>query len=113
MSINISTNGRAALASVVNESEAEKLLRCKKIIIPLEQNPPNETSARITKDLRFTLRSVLKSKAATSAEIDQAGDLLLLVKALGVRREEFRIAKNGSGGVEDVSIAEFENTNRR
>jgi hypothetical protein len=91
------------LASVVNESAAEKLLRAKKIIIPLEQNSPNETSARITKDLRFTLRTVLKSKEATPEEVAQAGDLLLRVKALGVRREEFR-TKNGNEGAEVDSL---------
>src|SRR5437868_707278 len=99
MSINISTNGRAALASVVNESAAEKLLRSKKVITSLEQSPSNQTSARVTKDLRFVLRTVLKSKEATPEEVEQAGALLLRVKALAIRREEFR-AKNGNEGVE-------------
>jgi len=103
MSINLSSNGRAALASVANESAAEKLLRCKKIIIPLEQNPPNETSARILKDLRFTLRTVLKSKEATPEEVDQAGALLLRVRALGIRREEFR-AKNRNEAEVDLPL---------
>jgi len=105
MSINISTNGRAALASVVNESAAEKLLRSKKVITSLEQSPPNETSARVTKDLRFVIRTVLKSKEATSEEVDQAGALLLRVKALGIRREKFRTVKNGNEGVEEPIVA--------
>src|SRR6266446_1542747 len=105
MSINISTNGRAALASVVNESAAEKLLRSKKVITSLEQSPPNETSARVTKDLRFVLRTVLKSKEAAPEEVEQAGALLLRVKVLGIRREQFRTVKNGNEGVEEPIVA--------
>jgi hypothetical protein len=103
MSINISTNGRAALASVANELAAEKLLRSKKVITSLEQSPPNETSARVTKDLRFVLRTVLKSKEAAPEEVEQAGALLLRVKALGIRREKFRAVNNEVEETENVS----------
>jgi hypothetical protein len=110
---NISSNGRIALRAVQNDPPAEKLTRCKKIIVPLESNPPNETSDRIVEDLRRVLRTVQKAKNATSEEIALAGDLLLRVKALGIRREEFRTAKNGNEGTEEVSLEELENTNRR
>ncbi len=110
---NISANGRIALRAVQNDPPAEKLTRCKKIVAPLENNPPNETSDRILEDLRRTLRSVQKAEDASSEEVAQAGDLLLRVKALGVRREKFRLANTGSEGVEEVSIEELETTNRR
>src|SRR5258708_6698355 len=110
---NISANGRIALRAVQNDPPAEKLTRCKKIIVPLESNPPNETSDRILEDLRRILRTVQKAKNASSDEVAQAGDLLLRVKALGARREEFRVAKNGSEGAEEVFLEELENTNRR
>jgi hypothetical protein len=110
---NVSSNGRIALRAVQNDPPAEKLTRCKKIVVPLENNTPNETSDRILEDLRRILRTVQKTKDASSEEVAQAGDLLLRVKALGVRREEFRSAKNGTEGAEEVSIEELETTNRR
>ncbi len=112
MSANISSNGRIALRAVQNDPSAEKLTRCKKIVVPLENNPPNETSDRILEDLRRTLRTVQKAKDSSSEEVSQAGDLLLRVRALAVRREEFR-ARNGNEGAEEVSIEELESTNRR
>src|SRR6266566_1422991 len=110
---NISANGRIALRAVQNDPSAEKLTRCKKIVAPLENNPPNETSDRILEDLRRTLRSVQKAEDASSEEVAQAGDLLLRVKALGVRREKFRLANTGSECAEEVSIEELESTNSR
>src|SRR5258708_17033551 len=110
---NISANGRIALRAVQNDPPAEKLTRCKKIIAPLENNPPNETSDRILEDLRRTLRTVQKAEDASSEEVAQAGDLLLRVKALGVRRDKFRSANNGNEGTEDVPIEKLESTNSR
>src|SRR5882724_6491508 len=98
MSSNISSNGRAAIKSLATASAAEKLLRCKKIIVPLESNPPNETSDRIVEDLRHILRTVQKATDASSEEVASAGDLLLRVKALGVRREKFRANKTEEDG---------------
>lgn len=98
MSSNISSNGRIALRAVQNESSAEKLTRCKKIIVPLESNAPNETSDRIVEDLRRILRTVQKATNASSEEVSSAGDLLVRVKALGVRREEFRANKPEDDG---------------
>src|SRR6266480_1039662 len=109
---NISANGRIALRAVQNDPPAEKLTRCKKIVAPLENNPPNETSDRILEDLRRILRSVQKAEDASSEEVALAGDLLLRVKALGVRREKFR-ANNWNEGDEEVSIEELESTNSR
>ena len=106
MSTNISSNGRIALRAVQNDSAAEKLLRCKKIIVPLESNPPNETSDRIVEDLRHILRTVQKATDASSEEVASAGDLLLRVKALGVRREKFRANKTED---EPVVVSEANN----
>jgi hypothetical protein len=103
---NISANGRAALKAVANDSAAEKLLRCKKIIVPLEQNPPNETSDRIVEDLRHILRTVQKATNASSEEVASAGDLLLRVKALGVRREKFRANKEDGEIVAGTSASQ-------
>jgi hypothetical protein len=100
---NISANGRIALRAVQNDPPAEKLTRCKKIVVPLENNPPNETSDRILEDLRRVLRTVQKSETASSEEVAQAGDLLLRVKALAVRREEFRAVNNVVEETEKVS----------
>src|SRR6266478_1942411 len=83
---NISSNGRAVLRGCANDPAAEQLLRCRKIIVPLEANP-EEISHRIVQDLRTTLKRVLnKEVSASSEEVAQAGALLLRVKALDPRR---------------------------
>jgi hypothetical protein len=83
---NVSSNGRAVLRGCVNDKPAEQILRCRKIIVPLEANP-EEISHRIVQDLRTTLRRILKGEVvASSEEVEAAGALLLRVKALDPRR---------------------------
>jgi hypothetical protein len=104
----ISAISRTAVRAVQNDPPDKKLTQCRKVIVALEDNPPAETSERILEDLRRTLRTVQRATDASASpeEITLAGDLLLRVKALGLRREKYRDAKNAGEIFEEAPTKE-------
>ncbi len=104
--MNIASNGRLALRATAGAPPAEKILRCRKILIDLE-NHPEETSIRVIQDLRMVLRSVQKSETANAEQITQSGDLLLRLKKIDPRRLK-RIA-NQNDEDEPVAVTEPNN----
>jgi hypothetical protein len=102
--VNISSNARDALRAVKNESPENRMLRSRKILIDLENNP-SEVSHRVVQDLRAVLRSVQKCETANAEQIAQAGSLLLRLKPLDPRRLK-RLKQNAAETEEAVEANE-------
>src|SRR5258707_13830693 len=90
--MNISVVSRQALKAVANETTANKLHICRKVVIDLEKNP-EEVSTRVCGDLRKVLTSVKESPESFAEQVAQAGALLLRVRDIDPRRLK-RIAED-------------------
>src|SRR5260221_14698659 len=98
--MNISVVSRQALKAVANETTANKLHICQKVVIDLEKNP-EEVSTRVCGDLRKVLTSVKESTESFAEQVAQAGTLLLRVRDIDPRR----LKLNEADEVEEEAIA--------